>query len=219
MSLKDLNKDDHLKRFVEKQDEIDEMSPMDPPDAFAPSTVESVAYEDMHPILQNLMDEHKVFVNVLNNFEEALTEWKQNGWIFNDKINKRFKDLFFFLDNNTPEHNKKEEKQLFPLLHKRLLESGEHSKSIPPKTGVDIMEAEHIQIAQLGALCLNFLGLGSRLDDEQSRDIVFELVFDQGKTIVETMQLHIYREDETLFPLAMKLISQKEFKEMETSSK
>ena len=214
MPKKDLNKSDPINRFVEKDNASEEMSPMDPPEAFAPSTVEPVAYQDMHPVLKNLMDEHKVFVNVLNDFEEALTQWKQNGWIFNDSINKNFKELFSFLDNNTPAHNKKEEKLLFPLLHKRLIESGEHSQSNPPKTGVDIMEEEHIRVSQLGALCLNFLGLGSRLQDKTSREMTFEYAFNQGKEIVEIMRLHIYREDETLFPLAMKLISKDELDRM-----
>ena len=56
------------------------------------------------------------------------------------------------------------------------------------------------------------------MEDKKSREIVFELAFEQGKTIVETMRLHIYREDETLFPLAMKLISKEIFEEMESSS-
>jgi len=206
--------DDPIKRFVEKDSDIEEMSPMDPPEAFAPSTVDPVPYEDMYPLLQKLMDEHKVFVKVLDNFEEALTEWQQNKWIFNDNINKSFKELFSFLDVNTPEHNKKEEKQLFPLLHKRLIESGEHSGDEVPKTGVDIMEAEHIQVAQLGSLCLNFLGLGSRMQDRTSRELTFEYAYNQGKEIVEIMRLHIYREDETLFPLAMKLISKDEFENL-----
>jgi len=206
-----MNVEDPVKRFVEKNIDSEEMSPMEPPEAFAPSTVDHVAYEDMHPLLQNLMDEHKVFVKVLNNFEFSLVAWKQNNWIFDEDINKNFKELFHFLDNNTPEHNKKEEKILFPLLHKKLLESGEHSGDEIPKTGVDIMEAEHIQVAQLGSLCLNFLGLGSRMHDKTSREMTFEFAYNQGKEIVEIMRLHIYREDETLFPLAMHLISEEEF--------
>jgi len=75
------------------------------------------------------------------------------------------------------------------------------------------------KVTQLGALYLNFLGLGSRLEDKKSRDIVFELAYEQGKTIVETLRLHIYREDETLFLLAMKLISKEVLKEMGSSSK
>jgi hemerythrin-like domain-containing protein len=73
------------------------------------------------------------------------------------------------------------------------------------------MEHEHIQVAQLGALCLNFLGLGSRLPDKVSREMTFEFAYNQGKEIVEIMRLHIYREDETLFPLAMKLFTKEDF--------
>jgi len=213
-----MNTDDPLKRFVEKEKEFEEASPMNPPDAFSPSTVDPVSYKDMAPFLQKLMDEHKVFITVLDNFESALISWKKNGWNFNDEINKNFDELFSFLDKNTPGHNKKEEKLLFPTLHSRLLQTGEHSSGDEPKTAVDIMEDEHIKVAQLGALCLNFLGLGSRLEDKKSREIVFELAFEQGEAIVETMRLHIYREDETLFPLAMKLISKEELLEMESSS-
>ena len=213
-----MNTDDPLKRFVEKEKEFDEASPMNPPDAFSPSTVDPVAYTNMAPFLQKLMDEHKVFITVLDNFESALISWKKNGWNFNDEINKKLNELFSFLDKNTPGHNKKEEKLLFPTLHSKLLQTGEHSKGDEPKTAVDIIEDEHIKVAQLGALCLNFLGLGSRLEDKKSREIVFELAYEQGKAIVETMRLHIFREDETLFPLAMKLISKEKFEEMESSS-
>ncbi|MCH7962878.1 MAG: hemerythrin domain-containing protein [Bacteroidetes bacterium] len=216
MNLNNVNKVDPVKRFVEKETEFEEASPMNPPEAFSPSTVEPVAYHDMAPFLQKLMDEHKVLITVLENFESALISWKKNDWYFNDEINKKLNELFSFLDNNTPGHNKKEEKLLFPLLHSRLLQTGEHSTGDEPKTAVDIMEDEHIKVAQLGALCLNFLGLGSRLEDNKSSEIVFELAYEQGKTIVETMRLHIYREDETLFPLAMKLISNEEFEDMES---
>jgi len=205
---------DPLNRFVEKEKEMEESSPMNPPDAFTPSTVDQVNYEDMNPFLQKLMDEHKVFTEVLNNFESAMIDWKKNNWIFNDDISKNFKNLFEFLDTNTPVHNSKEEKRLFPLLHKRLIETGEHSTTNPPKTAVDIMEDEHIKVAQSGALCLNLLGLGSRLEDKKSKEITFEQAFIQGMAIVETMRLHIFREDETLFPLVMKLISKEELEQM-----
>jgi len=209
-----MNKNDPVKRFVDKEKEFEEASPMNPPDAFSPSTVDPVAYKDMSPFLQKLMDEHKVFMTVLENFESALINWKKSGWNFNDDINKKFNELFSFLDKNTPGHNKKEEKLLFPLLHSRLLQTGEHSAADEPQTAVDIMEDEHIKVAQLGALCLNFLGLGSRLEDKKSREITFKLAYEQGNAIVETMRLHIYREDETLFPLAMKLISKEELNKM-----
>jgi hemerythrin-like domain-containing protein len=211
---KNVKSNDPVNRFVEKEKSMEELSPMNPPDAFSPSTVEPVAYEDMTPFLQKLMDEHKVFTGVLDKFESAMIEWKKNDWIFNDDMNKSFKELFEFLDKNTPVHNSKEEKRLFPLLHKRLIETNEHSTGDSPKTAVDVMEDEHIKVAQAGALCLNLLGLGSILEDKKSKEITFEQAFNQGMAIVETMRLHIFREDETLFPLAMKLISKEQLEEM-----
>ena len=65
---------------------------------------------------------------------------------------------------------------------------------------------------------LNFLGLGSRLEDNKSIENAFELAYKRGIAILETMRLHIYRVDKTLFPLAMKLIAKEEFEEMETDS-
>jgi len=214
-----MNTNDPVKRFVDKEQEFEEASPMNPPDAFSPSTVDPVDYKDMAPFLQKLMDEHDELKKVLAGFESSLIKWKNNGWIFNEEINNGFKDLFSFLDRETPGHNLKEEKILFPVLHKKLLESGEHSPGDNPKTAIDIMEDEHLKVAQSGALCLNFLGLGSRLNDKESREITFEHAFEQGMAIVEAMNLHTYRENETLFPLAMKLISKKELKEMESASK
>jgi len=49
-----MNKNDPVKRFVDKEKEFEEASPMNPPDAFSPSTVDPVAYKDMSPFLQKL---------------------------------------------------------------------------------------------------------------------------------------------------------------------
>jgi hemerythrin-like domain-containing protein len=213
MNTENMN-NDPIKISGEKETADDELSPMNPPDAFAPSTVEPVAFEDMAPFLQTLMNEHKVFIGILDNFEASLIKWKSNDWFFSPDVDKGLKECFSFLDNKTPVHNKKEEKGLFPLLHKRMLETGEHSTGDKPTTAVDIMEDEHIKVAQAAAVCLNLLGLGSRLEDKKSKEITFELAYNQGRAIVETMRLHLFREDETLFPLAMKLISKDEFEAM-----
>jgi len=111
MIKKNVTLNDPLNRFVEKEKEMEELSPMSPPEDYSPSTVEPVAYEDMTPFLQKLMDEHKVFTEVLNKFESAMIDWKKSDWIFNDDINRSFKELFEFLDKNTPVHNSKEEKE------------------------------------------------------------------------------------------------------------
>ncbi|MCF8242104.1 MAG: hemerythrin domain-containing protein [Melioribacteraceae bacterium] len=205
--------DDPIKRFVEK-DSGEELSPMDPPDAYDPQNIEPVPYENMNPFLQKLVDEHNAFSVVLNGFEEALLKWRENNWQFNEDIDEKFKNFFEFIDEKVPVHNQKEEKDLFPLLNKKLIEIGEHNSKDSSLTGISIMEDEHIKVAQAAAIVFNFLGLGSRLPDQRSKEITFEAAFDQGIAIIETMKLHIFREENILFSQAMKLFDKDEFKQM-----
>ena len=121
---------DFLKRDVEKES-LEELSPMNPPDAYNPPNINSVSYDKLHPFLQELVDEHKAFTKVLDAFEEALISWRKNEWVFNDFIDAGLKQFFIFFDEKVPLHNQKEEKKLFPLLHKKLIETGEHNSKDP----------------------------------------------------------------------------------------
>jgi len=207
-------KTDPIKRFAEKDNDHKELSPMDPPDAYNPQNIESIPYDKMHPFLQKLIDEHKAYTNVLNHFEEALINWRKKEWIFNDEINEKFKKFFTFIDEHVPPHNQKEEKKLFPLLHKKFIETGEHNSKDTSITGINIMEDEHIKVAQAAAIVFNFLGLGSRLPDKHSQEITFEAAFEQGMAIIETMKLHIFREENILFPQAMNYFTQDELENL-----
>ena len=210
MSIKNSNSNDPIKRFIEKNTTGEELSPFDPPDAYSPKNIEPVPYEKMHPFLQKLIDEHKAFTKVLNKFEEVLIYWRENKWIFNDEIDAGLKQFFNFFDEKVPLHNHKEEKKLFPLLHKKLIENGEHNSIDSSITSINLMEDEHIKVAQAAAIVFNFLGLGSRLPDLQSREITYQAAFDQGMAIVETMKLHIFREEHILFTQVMQLFTSDE---------
>jgi hemerythrin-like domain-containing protein len=201
-----LPNEDSIIRFVEKENS-DELSPMNPPDAYSPQNIELIPYEKLHPFLQELVDEHKAFTKVLNTFEEALINWRNNEWVFTDAINAKLKQFFSFFDEKVPLHNQKEEKNLFPLLHKKLTETDEHNSKDPSYTGINVIEDEHMKVAQAAAVVFNFLGLGSRLPDTRSQVITFEAAFEQGIAIVETMKLHIFREENILFPQTMKLFT------------
>ena len=61
MSVKNLNSNDPIKRFVEKDTSGEELSPFDPPDAYDPQNIEPVPYEKMDSFLQKLVDEHNAF--------------------------------------------------------------------------------------------------------------------------------------------------------------
>lgn len=202
---------DPIRRFVEK-DSVGEFSPFDPPDDYNPQNIDPLPYEKLNPFLKELVNEHKEFTKVLNDFEEALINWRKNNWIFTKEIDEKLRNFFTFTDEKVPVHNQKEEKKLFPLLHKKLIESGEHNTKDPAVTGISVMEDEHIKVAQAAAIVFNFLGLGSRFPDQRSKEITFEAAFELGIAIIETMKLHIFREENILFSQAIKLFSNEGFK-------
>ena len=165
------------------------------------------------------MDEHEGVLKVITEFEKGIVAYKTNGYKLTKKINESFKKFFKCLDEELLPHNRKEEKVLFPILNKKLIQAGEHSKGAKPVTAIDVMEDDHVKFIQLGALAFNLLGLATRMADVRSRIFVLDTAYETSRELIELMKLHIYREDVTLFPLAQKYISKEEFetlhKEME----
>ena len=211
--LKKANEIDPLKRMVERQTQQEEFSPMDPPEAYFPPNLEDVAYDAMHPFLQQLIDEHRTCIKELDSFEEALLHIQNDG--IDREADKKLRNFFEFFDNNIRIHNQKEERVLFPLLYQRLLENKEHSNGQDIVTSVDMLEEDHTQALQLAAVVFNFFGLAVRLPNPESRLIVLDAALEHGKQLVELLKLHIFREDNIVFAQAHRTISGAEFDEME----
>jgi len=212
IELKVINKEDPLKRRVERQKEQEEFSPMDPPDAYAPPNLQTIPYEELHPFLQQLTDEHKVFVKELDTFEETLLHIQQKG--INKTVNEKLSNFFEFFDEHIVKHNQKEEKKLFPLLHQRLIENGEHGQGATPVTAADMLEDDHTKALQLAAVVFNFFGLSMRLPDHNSRLVILDAALEQGKVLIELLRVHIFREDNIVFSQAHQLLSISEFDNM-----
>ncbi len=213
--MRKLNQVDPLGKQPEKGlDDGQDLSPMDPPDAYAPPGVAPVSAAQMHPFLRQYADEHVPFLEELNAFEEAILSIQKTG--FTKESDARLRHFFRFFDEEFVPHSRREEAALFPLLHERLIADGEHSKGESPTTAIDLMEDEHAKAMQLAAVVLNFLGLAFRLPDERSRLIVLDAAFEQGKHLVELLRLHIFREDNVVFSLAHRLISRAEFDQMQS---
>ena len=174
-----------------------------------------VDLENMDKSLIEFVDEHKEALVIVDAFEKALVQFKSNGYKVDAQINENFSKFFKFLDDELLPHNDKEEKYLFPILHKKLLEAGEHSTGEVPMTAIDVMEDDHVKFIQLGALAFNFLGLATRLKDEGSKTFVLDVAYENARELIELLKLHIYREDYTLFPLAQKYLSKEEFETIE----
>lgn len=215
IDLKQLAKTDPIKRNVEKGLEDVEHSPMDPPEAYTSSTVEEVPETEFASVIRLLITEHKLALEKIEAFEKALVQFKLDGYKLDLKINEIFGDFFKYFDNNISVHNHKEERVLFPLLNKKLIEAGEHSVGGKIMTAIDIMEDDHVKFVQLGALTFNFMGVASRIKDNDARMFIFDTAYENGRELIELLKLHIFREDTTLFPLAHKLISKDEFLEIQ----
>ena len=199
--------------IIQKPQKIEgeELSPMDPPDAFSPPSIDKIDYDKMDPFLKELVDDHEALVKQLNIFEKTLLSIMDEG--ITTEIKERIRNFFEFFDNEFIPHNRKEESQLFPKLKQKFLESGEHSTD-DTQTPVDILLADHIEALQLAAISFNLFGLITKLKDQHSKLVILDLAIEQGKALVELMKVHIFREDNIVFSLAQKLISKDEFKHL-----
>ena len=200
---------DPVKRNVEKDAGGEEFSPMNPSSAYAPPKKEEIPYEALHPFLQKLMDEHRNCEKEIDLFEKALHAIPETG--ITKDVDNTLRRFFRFFDESASMHNRKEEKKLFPLLQKRLLEAGEHSNGPERTTAIELFEEDHLKSIQLAAITFNFFGLASRLPDPKSRLMVLDAALEQGKALVELLRLHIFREDQILIPQAHRYIGIDEF--------
>lgn len=202
----DYKKTDFIKRFVEKDTgDVQVYSPMDPPDAYKPQGVVPVAYGELHPLLQLFMDEHKNTMKQIEQLEQTLIEIKKEG--INRERNKTLGEFFAYLDDKIVLHNLKEERVLFPLVHDRMIDNGEHGTGPIPDTAVDMLENDHIKMMELGTLTFSLMGITSRITDPVSNALLMDTAIEQGLSLVELLRLHIFREDNVVFPLAHKYLT------------
>ena len=216
IDLKNINDRDPLKRQAESGLEGDELSPMNPPDAYQPPTDNSVPLDEIHPFLRGLIEEHVPFVKTIDEFEATLLEIQQEG--INRQRQETLKNFFIFFDEEFGPHNRKEERLLFPVLNQVLIDRGEHSKSFPIHTAVDMLEDEHTNAIQLVAVVFNFFALFSRLTDRNSQLMVLDVAIEQGKALAELLKLHIFREDQIVFSLAHKYVDHALLDEMQAKA-
>ncbi len=211
IDLAKINNSDPLKRLVEKESLTDELSPMDPPEAYKPPVLDAVPYEELHPFLQHLTDEHEAMRKKLEEFEAQLIAFKEQGLRGGSEA---FSSFFEYMDDAFVKHSEKEEKILFPDLQRHLIAQEEHSKAKFPKTVLDVLEDDHLKIMQHLTLLFNFLALASRLPDATSRALTCDVAAEQGFALIELLRLHFFREENIVFPKANKYIHPDEFQLM-----
>lgn len=193
-------------------------SPFSPPEAYNPPKIDDeIPYENMHPFLQLLRDEHNEFSQKVNEFEETLLLIE--GGKVDREIDKKLRDFFEYFDEEIREHNIKEEKTLFPIISAKMDKDGTHSKGIKNFNAIDVLEDEHSKFIQLAAVVFNLFALFSRIPDERSRMIILDTAVTEAKALVELLKIHIYREDTIIFTYAHNNLSKEDFIEIELKIK
>lgn len=210
-----MNKEDKVKRIVEKVTNDAGLSPMSPPDYFnPPSKLEEIPFEKLPAAIQKLEKEHKEVLEYLNKFEETMQNFHNSNYHYTPDISKALSKFFEYLDKHIVAHHQKEEKHLFPLLVKYLIKSGEHSKYMSNndyETPIDLMEDDHLKFIQVASLIFNLLGIYVRIPDAASRNIIADIVYSKSIEMVELLRTHIYQEDNIVFPLCVKHLSEEEW--------
>ena len=194
------------------------VSPYAPPEAYdPPSKDEEIPYEDMHPFLQEFIDDHNAYTKELNAFEATIALIE--GGKVDQSIDERLRQFFFFFDQKVVTHNQEEEKYLFPRISKKMTETGEHSKADENFNVIDVLEDDHVKSIQLAAVTSNMFALFSRIPDERSRYIILDVALNQAKELLELLRVHIYREDSIIFIYAQKHFSDEELTEIQQKTK
>lgn len=206
---KAMNANDPIKRDVEKGLETEEHTPLNPPDAYSDGNLIVDGKMDKH--IEDLMEDHKSALDLLARFEKAVIEYRMNNYVLTNEINQAFGDFYKAMDEKIIPHNVREEKGLFTILNKRLLEVGEHGIGENPKTAIDVMEDDHMKFIQLSAISFTLFGMGVRMQDPAARAYTLDTAVETARELVELLKLHIHREDVTLFPLAMKYLKAEDF--------
>jgi len=206
---------------IEPEPEIDMeggVSPYAPPEAYAPpSKDEEIPYENMHPFLQEFIDEHNAYTKELNVFEATIAMIE--GGNVDKTMDERLRQFFSYFEDKVVKHNQDEEKYLFPRITKKMKAEGEHSKSDNNFTVIDVLEDDHVKSIQLASVAFNMFALFSRVPDERSRYMILDIALNQSKELLELLRVHIFREDTIIFTYAQRNFSDEELTEIQQKTK
>ncbi len=167
------------------------------------------AEEELHPLLQEFVDEHQVVLEKIKQFEEVVQAARAKG--MDEERASLIHEFFEFFGDYVLVHNEREERMLFPVLQRELLERDEFQEGREKQTAVELLQSDHIKGLQLAAVSFNLFGLALRLPDPNSRLLTIDLAAEQALELTELLKMHIAREGDIVFPMAQEYISQDEF--------
>ncbi len=199
---------DPVRRQAERGFQSDELSPMDPPDVYAPPAVDAIPKEQLHPFLRHLTEEHASLIAHLDAVERAVQAVGESG--YRRETQEALEAFLEAFEAEFIPHSREEEQTFFRRLAQRLIETGEHSSGDHPTTAIDIMFDEHLRANQIAAGIAAMLVLAPRIRDAESRKIVLASALGEVMRLVELLRLHMFREDNIVFASAQRLLPAEE---------
>jgi len=190
--------------------ETEQKSKIDIEGGNPPSKDEEISYEDMHPFLQELIDEHHVYTKELNAFEEAIA-MIESGKI-DKEVYEKLRQFFSYFDDQIVNYNQEGEKYLFARISKKMTEDENFNV-------INFLETDHVKSIEMAAVAFNMLALFSRIPDEKSRFIILDIALNHAKELLELLRVHIYREGTMILPYAQKNFTVEELTEIQQRSK
>lgn len=214
--LKHLAVGDPVRRQTERGFDDDTLSPMDPPDAYAPPALDGVPRHEFHPFLQRLMADHEALRAAMDRVAQAVRSVKVSG--FTREVHQAIEAFLTQFEEEFVPHSRLEETALFQHLGPRLIDAGEHSQGRTPTTAVDMMFDEHLRANRLAAVVAASLVMAPRIRDEEARRVVIGTALNETMNLVELLRLHIFREDNIVFVSAHRLLSHEELTRMQSAT-
>jgi regulator of cell morphogenesis and NO signaling len=152
--------------------------------------------------LQQLRDEHVSLRGDMDLIYEVIEEIEfDSGYAVVQLFAKLHKQILAFHEKLT-DHSNREEEGLFPMMDRRL---GENDRTITT------MEEEHDKAERhLQDFLTEARRAGSTIDEDEAQTIT--VYTDQA---LATLTQHFAKEERTLFPLAEKILTDEEKKELE----
>ncbi|MEM4140910.1 MAG: DUF438 domain-containing protein [Nitrososphaeria archaeon] len=159
---------------------------------------EEQSLEESHP-LSILKSEHEIILNNLRILEDVLSKIRLNN--SPEKLNEELKRLEAVIELllEAENHHRREEMSLFPRLE-------EYGISGPP----NVMRMEHDDLRSRKKALKSLLDEHSKLDSKHLANKVYEI----GNYITIVLRDHIFKENNILYPLALKVVQEGEWKKI-----
>lgn len=156
----------------------------------------------MTDAIDAFMEQHEEGLKQLDVLCKSTEELKAEG--YSEGVMERVTSSLDFIDTEIREHNRNEEEFLFPLL----------DKFLPPQGPTDVMRGEHQELWDNLTVMQGLVGQLKK--DRGNREVVKDLARSAG-FVCGLLSAHIDKENNILFPMARKFLSQEQLVEIATN--